>query len=83
MSLEKLKQRMMQVAHEAENIAMDVIGDKVSPEIQKQRYDICLSCEKLYKPANTCKLCGCFMKAKTWLPRQACPANKWAATITE
>lgn len=83
MSIDKLKQRMIDAAHKAENLALDVIGDKVSEEIQQQRYNICLSCDKLYQPTNTCKLCGCFMRAKTWLPRQSCPIKKWTATITE
>lgn len=50
---------------------------KVSPEIQKERYDICLSCDKLYKPTSSCRVCGCFMQIKTWMPEQACPLGKW------
>jgi len=56
---------------------------KTTPEIQKERYDICLSCEKLYKPTSTCKICGCFMQVKTWLPGEACPLGKWKAVKIE
>lgn len=55
---------------------------KVSPEIQKARYDICLGCEKLYKPTSTCRLCGCFMQLKTWMPEQSCPIDKWSKVST-
>ena len=51
--------------------------DKVSEGVQQARYDICQGCEKLYKPTDTCKMCGCFMKVKTWLPAQECPLQKW------
>lgn len=50
---------------------------KVKPKIQKERYDICLSCDKLYKPTSSCRVCGCFMQLKTWMPDQRCPLNKW------
>lgn len=50
---------------------------RVSPDIQKQRFEICLSCEHLYKTLNTCKQCGCFMPAKTWIPGVKCPLGKW------
>ena len=50
---------------------------KTSPEIQKERMDICLSCDKLYKPTGSCKVCGCFMQLKTWMPDQRCPLGKW------
>lgn len=50
---------------------------RVAPEIQKERMDICLSCDKLYRPTSSCKVCGCFMQLKTWMPDQKCPIDKW------
>lgn len=79
--LEKLKQRMEQVRDAAEDAASKMLIDKVSPETQQYRYDICKSCEKLYKPTDTCKVCGCFMKVKTWMPHQSCPLGKWPSEI--
>jgi hypothetical protein len=75
--LEKLKQRMEHVRDAAENAASKMLVDKVSEETQEYRYGICKSCEKLYKPTDTCKVCGCFMKVKTWMPNQSCPIGKW------
>lgn len=50
---------------------------KVSREIAKERMDICMSCDRLFKPTKTCKECGCFMAAKVWLAPVECPLNKW------
>jgi hypothetical protein len=37
----------------------------------------CIVCEN-YTPQNkACKLCGCYMPAKTLLPFAKCPAGKW------
>lgn len=78
--LNKLKERMEQLRDAAENAAASVITHKVSIEIQEYRYGICQGCEKLYKPTDTCKMCGCFMKVKTWIPSQECPLKKWPSS---
>lgn len=46
-------------------------------EQRNQRIDICKSCEHLFKLTSSCKKCGCFMTAKTWLASAKCPINKW------
>lgn len=46
-------------------------------QIRDGRYEICLGCERLFKPTRTCKECGCFMSAKTWLKLAECPLDKW------
>lgn len=71
---EKVKNKTESLAQAQLNL-LDKI--KVSPEIQKERYDICLGCDKLYKPTSSCRVCGCFMQLKTWMPEQRCPLNKW------
>lgn len=75
--INKLRERVEAATTKTVNTALDIVGDKVAPELREERMSICLSCEKLYKPTTTCKMCGCFMSLKTWLPRQSCPANKW------
>jgi hypothetical protein len=45
-------------------------------EVSKERLEICKSCENL-KSMNRCKICGCFMDAKTKLARFSCPIGKW------
>lgn len=77
--LEKLKQKMAELRESTEDSAINLLNNKVSPEIQQERYDICQACDKLYKLTDTCKVCGCFMKVKTHLPRQSCPLKKWLA----
>ena len=42
----------------------------------KNRMDICSSCEH-FAITKQCKLCGCFMPAKTLLSNAACPIGKW------
>lgn len=69
---EKMSARMEELANKTVALA-----DRVSPEVRQARLDLCLSCDKLYKPTTTCKLCGCFMKLKTWMPREFCPMKKW------
>ena len=39
------------------------------------RLDICHSCE--HYTGIRCKICGCFIAAKTWLRHEACPLDKW------
>lgn len=76
--LDKLKQRLVQIREKGEQLAQEnFIKNKVSPQVQKQRYDICLSCPNLMMDSNRCKLCGCFMGVKTWMKYEKCPINKW------
>ena len=64
-----------------ENRNRQSIGEKVSAGIQswKQNADfrmkICNTCPHYAAPR--CKLCGCFMIAKTKIPQARCPAGKW------
>jgi recombinational DNA repair protein RecR len=51
---------------------------KVSEEIRSQRFEICKNCDQL-RSAEFCKLCGCYMPAKTWLSGASCPLKKWVA----
>lgn len=49
-------------------------------QIRGERLDICMGCDRLFKPTKTCKECGCFMQLKTWLKNAHCPLGKWDAT---
>ena len=40
-----------------------------------KRLDICHDCE--HYTGIRCKICGCFVAAKTWLRHEACPVDKW------
>ena len=50
----------------------------VDRDTREVRYDLCKACPRLFKPTRTCKECGCFMAAKTWLKNADCPIGKWA-----
>ena len=49
----------------------------VDSETRNTRLKICESCEFLFKPTSTCKKCGCYMPAKTWIRFEECPIKKW------
>lgn len=49
----------------------------IDSETRDGRYDICLGCDRLFKPTKTCLECGCFMNRKTWLKDAECPLDKW------
>jgi len=78
--LEKLKNKIKQVESAARKKSQELYDSiKVSSEVREQRLNTCLSCEHLFKPTNTCKKCGCFMDAKTWLAPASCPIGKWGS----
>ena len=73
----KLKEKLKALADASQAAAANNLTEKVPAEVQAERWKICEGCEKLYKPTSTCRLCGCFMQVKTWMPNQKCPASKW------
>jgi hypothetical protein len=48
-------------------------------QLSYERLQYCLRCEQLKKTplGNKCKLCGCYVLAKTRVPNEKCPLNKW------
>lgn len=53
-----------------------------SPQIEsmaKKRISICISCpdKKFNDITKRCKVCGCFMPAKTRSEKSKCPLNYW------
>ena len=52
----------------------------VDPAIRNQRLETCFSCPDFIPDSQRCSLCGCYMKAKSWVagdPKKLCPAKKW------
>lgn len=45
-------------------------------EVRNKRLEICGECEN-FNALRQCKLCHCFMDAKTWLENAYCPIRKW------
>jgi hypothetical protein len=77
----KIKPSITQMAGNLMNTGRQaLVNGKVSPQIRKERYDICKSCEYFIEDSKRCSECGCFMEAKTWVggnPDMLCPKQKW------
>lgn len=50
-------------------------------DLSQYRLSICNSCPH-YKDRR-CTICGCFMEAKTRLPKASCPIHKWKSSTRE
>jgi hypothetical protein len=50
----------------------------VSEIVKLQRLEICNSCDSFNKTVKTCKICHCYMPAKTMFASASCPSSKWA-----
>lgn len=50
--------------------------DLLDDDSRNIRVNICKTCEKLSN-LKVCKVCNCFMPAKTWLKTKKCPIGKW------
>lgn len=73
--LEKLKSKL---AEKSKNLSQGIIDIVKAPdEVRESRLSICRSCDNLHAKSELCKLCGCYVPAKTWLPSSSCPINKW------
>lgn len=48
-------------------------------ELSAERMKICNTCDQL-RNGLSCNICGCFVDAKTRVPEESCPLNKWSAT---
>tara|TARA_B100001250_G_scaffold374407_1_gene361224 strand:+ start:19260 stop:19406 length:147 start_codon:yes stop_codon:yes gene_type:complete len=42
-----------------------------------ERLQICNGCDELRQNIKVCKICGCFVVAKTAIPSARCPIDKW------
>jgi len=52
--------------------------EKLPVNQRNARFDKCRGCAML-QVSMRCGLCGCWVRIKTWLPREACPIDKWTA----
>ena len=53
-----------------------VIRDDSVEPMAKKRLEICVDCPN-FTVMHTCKLCGCYMPAKTRSLTARCDINKW------
>jgi len=52
-------------------------------ETAKNRYDICLSCDKFISATKQCSECWCFCPAKVRVYIAECPLKKWGQSNGE
>lgn len=49
----------------------------VNENIEKERYDLCKSCEQFSETLKLCMVCKCFMPGKVKIGFSSCPLDKW------
>lgn len=49
----------------------------IEKDIQSARYKICEDCSEFRKTLRQCKICSCFMPAKTLFNKSKCPKGYW------
>ena len=59
------------------DIATAVTSGFIEKEIQSERYAICEDCSEFRKPTRQCRVCSCFMPAKSLFKRSKCPKGYW------
>lgn len=78
MFVTKLKEKLSKLKTDAQEKVSEISSDLIaSDSVREERLDICFNCDHLFKPTNSCKKCGCFVHAKTWLEKASCPVKKW------
>jgi hypothetical protein len=52
---------------------------RVPPGVKAERMEICQACERFRPEDERCAHpgCGCYLRLKTWLVSERCPAGKW------
>lgn len=74
------KEKLIARLELAKNTAKaELMSLMVEEDIAANRKSICDSCDNLFKPTAQCKLCGCFIYAKTKISSASCPIGKWKA----
>lgn len=59
------------------DITTAVSSGFIEKEIQAERYSICENCSEFKKTTRQCKVCSCFMPAKTLFNKSKCPKGYW------
>ena len=54
-----------------------------SSNCQKERWELCQSCEHFDEPEEGCKYCGCYLPHKIKDPWGDCPLDKWISNDEE
>lgn len=57
--------------------AIQKLVKQAEEEVQKQRLELCLTCDQLYEKMSLCKKCGCYVYFKVKKINSFCPLKKW------
>jgi len=49
----------------------------VDTQTRRIRINRCESCPEYFSPTKQCKICYCFIRAKTHLKTEQCPDGRW------
>ena len=49
----------------------------VHPKTRRERVNICMECEHLFRLTKNCKKCTCFVREKAKLITEDCPMGFW------
>lgn len=49
----------------------------VDQKTKLERLKVCIACENYIRSIQTCKLCKCYVPAKTMFAQTTCPDNRW------
>jgi hypothetical protein len=72
--IDKFKNRIIEIQKSAAETVDNYVA---SSDLQKERLNVCKTCEHFFPPTFSGRKCGCFLKAKTLLKDQTCPVFKW------
>lgn len=50
-------------------------GPKASNDLRKQRYEVCVRCDRFAE--GWCQECGCYLPAKVAMVTERCPLGLW------
>lgn len=59
------------------DLVTSVSSGIIEKEIQSERYAVCEDCSEFRKSLRQCKVCSCYMPAKTLFKRSKCPKGYW------
>ena len=75
----KKRQKLRKIVEGASGLVRSAFPSRVSPEEIDRRRGICEGCDKKKIVAGClkCGECGCLIMAKSRLPEEKCPLDKW------
>jgi hypothetical protein len=59
------------------DLVTSVSSGIIEKEIQAERFAVCEDCSEFRKSLRQCKVCSCYMPAKTLFKRSKCPKGYW------